>query len=77
MFARRLSGNLVLTHLISVTLRPFETKDDDKYTFICMGRELDAAKMASGREEFIKVFYETSGRTDIEFGDLIWISNFQ
>ncbi|KAK0239286.1 FAD binding domain-containing protein [Armillaria nabsnona] len=60
----------------AVTLRPFETKDDDKYTFICMGRELDAAKMASGREEFIKVFYETSGRTDIEFGDLIWISNF-
>ncbi|PBK69099.1 hypothetical protein ARMSODRAFT_957421 [Armillaria solidipes] len=60
----------------AVTLRAFETKDDDKYTFICMGRELDAAKMASGREEFIKVFYETSGRTDIEFGDLIWISNF-
>lgn len=60
----------------AVTLRPFETKDDDKYTFICMGRELDAAKMSSGREEFIKVFYETSGRTDIEFGDLIWISHF-
>lgn len=61
----------------SVSLRPFETKDDDKYNFICMGRELDADKMASGREEFIKVFYETSGRTDVEFGDLIWISNFQ
>ncbi|KAK0466826.1 FAD binding domain-containing protein [Desarmillaria tabescens] len=60
----------------AVTLRPFETKDD-KYTFICMGRGLDAAKMSSGRDEFIKEFYETSGRTDIEFGDLIWISNFQ
>ncbi|KAG7445126.1 uncharacterized protein BT62DRAFT_951494 [Guyanagaster necrorhizus] len=61
----------------AVTLRPFETKDDDKYTFICLGRDLDFEKMASSREEFIKGFYETSGRTDIEFGDLIWISNFQ
>ncbi|SJL13731.1 uncharacterized protein ARMOST_17179 [Armillaria ostoyae] len=61
----------------SVILRPFETRDDDKYNFICMGRELDADKMASGREEFIKTFYEISGRTDVEFGDLIWISNFQ
>ncbi|KAK0202449.1 FAD binding domain-containing protein [Desarmillaria ectypa] len=61
----------------AVSLRPFETKDDDKYTFICMGRDLDTDKMASGREEFIKAFYQISGRTDIEFGDLIWISNFQ
>ncbi|PBK99860.1 hypothetical protein ARMGADRAFT_1074700 [Armillaria gallica] len=61
----------------SVSLRPFETKDDDRYNFIRMGRELDADKMASGREELIKTFYEISGRTDVEFGDLIWISNFQ
>ncbi|KAK0489305.1 FAD binding domain-containing protein [Armillaria novae-zelandiae] len=61
----------------SASLRPFETKDDDKYNFICMGRELDADKMASGREEFIRTFYEISERTDVEFGDLIWISNFQ
>ncbi|KAK0466827.1 FAD binding domain-containing protein [Desarmillaria tabescens] len=61
----------------SVSLRPFEIKDDDRYNFICMGRNVDADKMASSREEFIKRFYEISGRTDVEFGDLIWISNFQ
>ncbi len=61
----------------SVTLRPFETRDTDKYNIFCMGHDLDAEKMASSREEFIRAFYETTRRTDIEFGDVIWLSNFQ
>ncbi|KAK0188554.1 FAD binding domain-containing protein [Armillaria mellea] len=61
----------------SVTLRRFETGDTDKYNFFCMGRDLDAEKMGSSREEFIKAFYEITGRTDIEFGDVIWLSSFQ
>ncbi|SJL13702.1 uncharacterized protein ARMOST_17150 [Armillaria ostoyae] len=61
----------------SVTLRSFETRDTDKYNIFCMGRDLDAEKMGSGREEFIRAFYEITGRTDIEFGDVIWLSNFQ
>ncbi|KAK0466857.1 FAD binding domain-containing protein [Desarmillaria tabescens] len=61
----------------SVTLRGFETKDTDKYNIFCMGRDLDANQMASSREEFVKAFYEITGRTDIEFGDVIWLSNFQ
>ncbi|KAK0188577.1 FAD binding domain-containing protein [Armillaria mellea] len=61
----------------SVTLGRFETGDTDKYNFFCMGRDLDAEKMGSSREEFIKAFYEITGRTDIEFGDVIWLSSFQ
>ncbi|KAK0202471.1 FAD binding domain-containing protein [Desarmillaria ectypa] len=61
----------------SVSLRGFEVRDTDKYNIICMGRDLDADKMASSREEFVKAFYEITGRTDIEFGDVIWLSNFQ
>ncbi|KAK0202493.1 FAD binding domain-containing protein [Desarmillaria ectypa] len=50
----------------SVTIIPFETKDNDKYTLFYMGRDLDAAKAASSREEFIKAFYDITGRTEVE-----------
>ena len=40
------------------------------------GTQFDHQLVASSREEFIKAFYEVSGRTDIEFGKLIWISNY-
>ncbi len=33
--------------------------------------------MTSSREEFIKSFYEVSGRTDIEFGDLIYLRPYR
>ncbi|KAG7445101.1 uncharacterized protein BT62DRAFT_920845 [Guyanagaster necrorhizus] len=61
----------------SVTVVHFGTRDEDKYTLFFMGCDLDAAKATSSREEFIKAFYGISGRTDIEFGDLIWASTFQ
>lgn len=57
-------------------MRPFETLDDDRYSFMAAG-QIDHAKVASNREEYIQAFYETTGRTDIEFGDLIWISDFR
>ncbi|KAK0214864.1 FAD binding domain-containing protein [Armillaria fumosa] len=61
----------------SVIVIPFESKDNDKYTVVYLGHDLDATKTASSEEEFIKVFYDITGRTDVEFGDLIWASTFQ
>ncbi|KAK0489261.1 FAD binding domain-containing protein [Armillaria novae-zelandiae] len=61
----------------SVIVIPFESKDNDKYSVLYLGRDLDATKAASSEEEFIKVFYDITGRTDVEFGDLIWASAFQ
>lgn len=56
---------------------PFESKDNDMYYVLYLGRDLDATKAVSSKEEFIKVFYDITGRTDVEFGDLIWASTFQ
>ncbi|KAK0204607.1 FAD binding domain-containing protein [Desarmillaria ectypa] len=56
-----------------VSLRPFEIEDDDRYNFMMGGLDFDHDKVASSREELIKLFYEVSGRKDVEFGDLIWM----
>ncbi|KAK0438015.1 FAD binding domain-containing protein [Armillaria borealis] len=61
----------------SVTVIPFEYKDNDKYSVVYLGCDLDATKAVSSKEEFIKVFYDITRRTDVEFGDLIWASTFQ
>lgn len=56
-----------------VAMRPFEIEDDDRFNFMIGGSEIDHAKTASSREELLKTFYEVSGRTDIEFGELLWM----
>ncbi|SJL13734.1 uncharacterized protein ARMOST_17182 [Armillaria ostoyae] len=61
----------------SVIIRPSEDPTANKYQFIVMGHQLDATAVTSGRDAFIKEFYAISGRTDIEFGELVWISNFR
>ncbi|KAK0466837.1 FAD binding domain-containing protein [Desarmillaria tabescens] len=61
----------------SVILAAYDTGDTGEYGVVCMGRDLDADKMASSREEFVKAVYEITGRTDIEFGDVINLSSFQ
>ena len=60
----------------SVALFPFEIRDDDRFSFIIAGSQFDPAKVASSREEIINAFYEASGWTDVEFGDVIYISNY-
>ncbi|KAJ7590558.1 monooxygenase [Mycena floridula] len=63
-----------------VSLRPFEIDGDDRFNFITMGvsdHRLDRQEASQTRDDFIKLFYQVSGRTDIEFGELIWISKFQ
>ncbi|KAK0239289.1 FAD binding domain-containing protein [Armillaria nabsnona] len=59
----------------SVTIRQSEDPTANKYQFFVTGHQLDATTVASRREAFIKEFYAISGRTDIEFGELVWISN--
>ncbi|KAK0436890.1 FAD binding domain-containing protein [Armillaria borealis] len=61
----------------SVTIRPSEDPTANKYQFFVSGHQIDATEIASGRDAFIKEFYAISGRTDIEFGELVWISNFR
>ncbi|PBK69092.1 hypothetical protein ARMSODRAFT_1019090 [Armillaria solidipes] len=61
----------------SVTIRPSEDPTANKYQFFVSGHQIDATEIASGRDAFIKEFYAISGRTDIEFGELVWMSNFR
>ncbi|TFK39683.1 FAD binding domain-containing protein [Crucibulum laeve] len=58
------------------SLRP-TGQGDNVFTFLIFGREIDHDKVATGREEVLKAFYEISGRKDVIFGDLIWISNYR
>lgn len=54
-------------------MRPFEIEHDDRFNFMIGGSQIDHPKTASSREELMKTFYEVSGRTDIEFGELLWM----
>lgn len=54
-------------------MRPFEIEADNRFNFMIGGTEIDHVKTASSREELIKTFYEVSSRTDVEFGDVLWM----
>ncbi|TFK39697.1 FAD binding domain-containing protein [Crucibulum laeve] len=58
------------------SLRP-TGQGDNIFAFLIFGKEIDYDKVATGREDVVKTFYEISGRKDIIFGDLIWISNYR
>lgn len=51
--------------------------DDNVFTFIISGKEIDHAKTASGRDELVKTITSITDRKDIEFGKLVWISNYR
>ncbi|KAF5338052.1 hypothetical protein D9758_014255 [Tetrapyrgos nigripes] len=56
----------------AVLLRPYTIeKPDNRFFFIIGGPGIDAEKLLASREEFISTFYEITGRTDIEFGEMI------
>ncbi|KAF9263188.1 hypothetical protein L218DRAFT_1077428 [Marasmius fiardii PR-910] len=55
-------------------LRP--TKDG-RFTFMVAGRGIDAAQVSSSGEEVVKAFHDITGRTDIEFGDFVWIGEWR
>jgi len=41
------------------------------------GPEIDIAKVSSSRDELIKTFQEVTGRNDLEFGELLWQSQWR
>ena len=57
-------------------LRP-SAQDEDVFQFILGGPDVDLDKTSASREEFIKAFYSFTKRTDILFGDLVWISQYR
>ena len=57
-------------------LRP-SAQDEDVFQFILRGPDVDLDKASASREELIKTFYSLTKRTDILFGDLIWISQYR
>ncbi|KAK0463588.1 FAD binding domain-containing protein [Desarmillaria tabescens] len=59
------------------SLRPYEIPNDDRCYYLGGGVEADPDLMVSSREEFIKSFYEISGRTDIDFGELIYLRPYR
>ncbi|KAK0205908.1 FAD binding domain-containing protein [Desarmillaria ectypa] len=61
----------------TVSLRPYLKPGDDRYYIIAAGPELNRERMASGREGFIQEFREITKRNDINFGQVIFLSQFQ
>ena len=57
-------------------LRP-SAQDEDVFQFILSGPDVDLDKVLTSREELIKAFYLLTGRTDILFGDLVWMSKYR
>ena len=59
-----------------VMLRP-SGQDEDVFNIMMGGPDVDSNKIISDREELLKSFYSITKRTDILFGDLIWISKYR
>ena len=62
--------------MISVWLRP-SGQVEDVYSFVLGGPNIDYDKISTSSEEFAKLFYSLTKRTDILFGDIIWVSKYR
>ena len=58
-----------------VILRPLG-QDEDVFNFIMAGFDVYCNKVSTSREELVKFFYSITKRTDIIFGELVWISTW-
>ncbi|KAK0188527.1 hypothetical protein F5146DRAFT_1122701 [Armillaria mellea] len=67
----RQNENMVVGDIRIIKPQLDEDPADNKYQFFITGYKLDTTEAASGRDAFIKEFYAISGRTDIEFGELV------
>ncbi|THU75398.1 hypothetical protein K435DRAFT_577609, partial [Dendrothele bispora CBS 962.96] len=57
----------------AISLRPCET-DDDRFNFFFMGSEEANEKILSGgRDAVIQGLKEITGRTELQFGELVWL----
>jgi hypothetical protein len=59
-----------------VWLRP-SGQVEDVYNFILGGPNIDYDNILTSSEEFAKLFYSLTKRTDIIFGDIIWVSKYR
>ena len=59
-----------------VWLRP-SGQVEDVYSFLLNGPNIDYDKISTSSEEFAKIFYSLTKRTDILFGDIIWVSKYK
>ena len=57
-------------------LRP-SSQDEDVYNFILGGLNIDYDIISTSSEEFAKFFYSHTKRTDVLFGDIIWVSKYR
>ena len=59
-----------------IMLRP-SGQDKDVYNFTLAGPNIDFDKILTSSEEFDKIFYSFTKKTDIIFGDIIWMSKYR
>jgi hypothetical protein len=59
-----------------VMLRP-SGQDEDVYNFVLAGPNIDYDKILTSSDEFAKYFHSLTKRTDILFGDFIWVSKYR
>ena len=59
-----------------VLLRP-SGQDEDVYNFLLSGPNIKYDKISTSSEEFANLFYSLTKRTDILFGDIIWMSKYR
>jgi len=52
------------------------SQDPEVLNFMISG-DFDAKKIMESREALVEQLYETSGRRDIIFGDLVWVSKYR
>jgi hypothetical protein len=47
------------------------------FTFQVFGKQVDRARLVSDPKELVKLFLTVTGRPDLVYGDLIWVSEFK
>ena len=63
-------------YMNSVWLRP-SSQVEDVYNFILGGPNINFDKILTSSEEFAKLFYSLTKRTDILFGDMICAAKYR
>jgi hypothetical protein len=41
-----------------------------------MGKDVDTVKVSSGRDTLLQAFQEITGKKDVDFGEIVWMTNF-
>jgi hypothetical protein len=52
-------------------------QDEDVHNFSLSGSNIDYDKISTSSEEFAKFFHSLTKRTDVLFGDIIWVSKYR